>query len=534
MVIDSPTISGSLIISGSTTIVGSMNITNGGTLQGTASYAMTASTADAFTIRGNLTVSGSTTIGDATTDSITFNAATMSLGNGTGILNIDSNTLYVDGANNRVGVGTTSPSNKLDVNGTIGLPYITLDGGTSAFGLNYFTTTARQSNTGIAASFICNGTPSGYGYVFSFKANQSANSLLIVGDNTTTSHIFSTDAYSGAAGWPLKFRVANTGESWGSISDLMTLTPNQRVGIGTSSPAVKLHVQSGSGAMGFPYEIAAFERNGDNKFGIFSSANAFTGNGVSVVLGYTNVLNNNSNYPGFEFQYVGGAAQGDNFIRYNYIERQSDGQVIAAVADLLNIYADGKVTINNGSSTSKLGIGTSSPSTTLHVFSPSDTIVAHFESTNGYPIQIRTTDEPLSSGYDSPIGSIGNGAGILYVKTGSLDPDWAPIVYEKGPMPEKTYDDIDLTGGDYYITTGGIYKFTVGSGYNLYFPNPANFDGQKIVIINTDSTYSINIYDNGYRPHYMNDSSMSSLDPSSVYQFVAIGGYWRIVSLAIA
>jgi len=36
-----------------------------------------------------------------------------------GNVNIDSNTLYVDAANNRVGIGTTSPLYPLDVNGTI-------------------------------------------------------------------------------------------------------------------------------------------------------------------------------------------------------------------------------------------------------------------------------------------------------------------------------------------------------------------------------------------------------------------------------
>jgi len=84
---------------------------------GTASFAKTASSADAFTVRGNLIVSGNMTFGDVITDSITMNASTMSLGSGTGILNIDSNTLYVDGVNNRVGIGKTSPLMSFDVNG---------------------------------------------------------------------------------------------------------------------------------------------------------------------------------------------------------------------------------------------------------------------------------------------------------------------------------------------------------------------------------------------------------------------------------
>jgi len=83
----------------------------------TASTALTASSADNFIVRGNLIVSGNTTIGDVSTDTITMNAATMSLGSGTGVLNIDSNTLYVDGANNRVGIGLNNPSYSLDIAG---------------------------------------------------------------------------------------------------------------------------------------------------------------------------------------------------------------------------------------------------------------------------------------------------------------------------------------------------------------------------------------------------------------------------------
>jgi hypothetical protein len=117
-------ITGSLLVSGSgITVTGSLNAANiTGSLFGTSSWAnnaLTASTADDFIVRGNLTVSGSTTIGDASTDSITLTATTMSIGGGNGILNIDSNTLYVDGVNNRVGIGLTNPGTQLDVSGEI-------------------------------------------------------------------------------------------------------------------------------------------------------------------------------------------------------------------------------------------------------------------------------------------------------------------------------------------------------------------------------------------------------------------------------
>ena len=51
--------------------------------------------------------------GVATTDSPTFAEATI-----TGDLTVDTNTLFVDAANNRVGIGTSSPSSLLHVNGS--------------------------------------------------------------------------------------------------------------------------------------------------------------------------------------------------------------------------------------------------------------------------------------------------------------------------------------------------------------------------------------------------------------------------------
>ena len=59
---------------------------------------------------------GATVIGDAAGDTFTINATNVGIPNN---LNFDSNTLFVDAANNRVGVGTAAPTYKFDVNGSI-------------------------------------------------------------------------------------------------------------------------------------------------------------------------------------------------------------------------------------------------------------------------------------------------------------------------------------------------------------------------------------------------------------------------------
>jgi hypothetical protein len=80
------------------------------------------SDADNFVVGGNLLISGSTStftnnviLGSASTSSVTLNAATVSTPNG---VNFDSNTLVIDAANNRVGVGTATPAVSLHVNST--------------------------------------------------------------------------------------------------------------------------------------------------------------------------------------------------------------------------------------------------------------------------------------------------------------------------------------------------------------------------------------------------------------------------------
>jgi hypothetical protein len=77
---------------------------------------------DSFTVGGDLLISGSTStftnnviLGSASTSSVTFNAATISTPNG---VNFDSNTLVIDATNNRVGVGTATPTVSFHVNST--------------------------------------------------------------------------------------------------------------------------------------------------------------------------------------------------------------------------------------------------------------------------------------------------------------------------------------------------------------------------------------------------------------------------------
>lgn len=65
---------------------------------------------------GDLMTQGNTTLGDASNDTLTITGTTVTIPNN---LNFDSNTLYIDAANNRVGIGTAAPSEALHVNGNM-------------------------------------------------------------------------------------------------------------------------------------------------------------------------------------------------------------------------------------------------------------------------------------------------------------------------------------------------------------------------------------------------------------------------------
>src|SRR3989338_11416707 len=104
--------SGNLETKGSVEVLNSSDVaqitlaTNGNI---TATGALTAAgaTITGTTTLSSLTVTGNTVLGDESSDTLSFRVSTLALPNS---LNIDSNTLYIDASNNRIGLGTTSPA----------------------------------------------------------------------------------------------------------------------------------------------------------------------------------------------------------------------------------------------------------------------------------------------------------------------------------------------------------------------------------------------------------------------------------------
>jgi hypothetical protein len=81
-----------------------------GSIQKNGSDVLTFDSSDNVTVVNNLSVSGTV----SSTGAITFDGGTIS-----GDVNFDSGTLYVDATNNRVGIGTSSPSYPLDISSSV-------------------------------------------------------------------------------------------------------------------------------------------------------------------------------------------------------------------------------------------------------------------------------------------------------------------------------------------------------------------------------------------------------------------------------
>jgi hypothetical protein len=156
--------------------------------------------------------------------------------NGTTIAQDNSN-LFWDDTNNRLGIGTATPSYTLQFSNHIGASTL------SAFGLNYLLFNAITSNQGISVGFSPNGTPTSYAYNFQFNKSSTANnnSLLFIGGgssasgNSTNKHVISTSCDGGATGQPLVLRVAPSSVNFGSVNDHLTIFPTGNVVIQNAS-----------------------------------------------------------------------------------------------------------------------------------------------------------------------------------------------------------------------------------------------------------------------------------------------------------
>jgi hypothetical protein len=181
---------------------------------------------------------GNTTLGDASGDSVTFNAATASTPNG---LNFDSNTFVIDATNNRVGVGTATPFTLMHVYSSTDAAVLSLDGE----GQNSNLRVTRYSNdttapinslrksrgTLLSPTAVASGDIMGS---YNFNAYGGSNFRILSQINATVDTYVSDTNISSF----LTFTTTPAGSV--TPQERLRITSAGDVGIGTTSPAAKL------------------------------------------------------------------------------------------------------------------------------------------------------------------------------------------------------------------------------------------------------------------------------------------------------
>lgn len=248
---------------------------------------------------------------------------------------VDTNTLYVDSANNRVGIGTDSPSAKLDIR-----------------------TTSDQA--------IYAYTDGGY------------NALEFTSDSGTTTG--SLLAYSGT------IRIGNASGVGGWLNGLV-IDGSGNVGIGTDSPVSYLEVET-SGSSGSE-DIAVFSRAAFGEVLKISRAAGHAELNANLNLTLSADYNNTQT-----------AGNSNLIFKTDGTERMR----IDAVGDISFRDTSANEAFYWDASTARLGLGTTSPATNLHISSAASIPIARIESTHpsGIPFldlkgaassQIRYLDE---------------------------------------------------------------------------------------------------------------------------------------------
>jgi hypothetical protein len=221
------------------------------------------------TVAGTFAANGGATLGDASGDALTINSSAVSIPNG---LNFDSNTFVIDATNNRVGVGTASPSYPLDVNGII-------NSNSSIRGTQVLVTNTNgiTLSDDIASGFISYGYNSGrtnaashvwYNGITTERMRITSTGNVGVGTSspaaTNKFQVSQTSTTDGATAIVASCTGVTTGANYGLYSSVSGATVRNwglyvqagdayvagSVGIGTTSPNYLLSVQANSVQMG--------------------------------------------------------------------------------------------------------------------------------------------------------------------------------------------------------------------------------------------------------------------------------------------
>jgi hypothetical protein len=108
----------------------------------------------------------------------------------------------------------------------------------------------------------------------------------------------------------------------------------------------------------------------------------------------------------------------------------------------------------------------------------------------------------------------------------SIDSQWVCVNRSTPP----TFPNVDLSLGDYKIPSAGVYKVVDASANALIFPDPLFFDGQSIIVINTDNTNDASV-DAVNEPIDAAGTVVTIIGLMNSYTFTSIAGKWYLINV---
>jgi len=398
---------------------------------------------------------------------------------------IGSVTRMIVTAAGNVGIGTTSPREKLDVDGDI----VTTWGNDRFVGLQYQQGAAYQ------------------------------NGLLLHGDNRSTGLI----AKGGTGSTPYIW----FGVSEGGNTERMRITKDGNVGIGTTAPEKKLHI-IGTSSDTAGAGLFAIEGDAGNVSWVFRSTD--TGDNLAIDREYggagsyyntltlqrsTGNVGIGTTAPGYKLDVSGDfrVKDGSSAIAFN---EYSDGATIwldgsngdFAGGDYFNISAYGTTDLAFGygastkitmKSDGKLGIGTTSPGANLQVYSTSNRDVF----ISGYGTQAQNTWQAqhaffTSAGQGVIVGkaNVGNDANRLHILYNTSNGDAQYLGYDTSNNNKVKLN----TNGNSYLNGGNVGIGTTSPTQKLHVAgSQVRLDtaGGGYYLHNTSGTFRGAFHDNG-------------------------------------
>ena len=429
------------------------------------------------TITGSLLVTGSITI----TGSFTQNTSTASFGG-------------------LVGIGTTSPTAKLDVNGsgnfTLGVTgYLKLIDSIGGYPTHL---QASYGNSLLANNAIFDGSN------WKYSTNGAASMLQM--EPTIGQFIFNTAGAGFAGDIP-------------SFIETIRLRDG-KVGIGTSNPVSKLHV---SGTTTITGDWNANSTRGlhfsfrDNNYGaIYAIENGVSWRPLAIDSSEIN-LNGNSS----------------GTIRMPNLTNATQTNVVSVNTSTGQLYYQNTIPTSSYAYTASF---------VKNAVSSSYALTASYAATYSFvTVEVQVQPYISSSNVDGPYGfnsiltaSYAEYAATVFPYTGNAGITGSLLVSEHlevslgSIVPYYTVTGIDLSAATYDITGSGIFEIVNASG-NITFPDPSTHDGQTIFVVNTDSSKFAPIDNtNTYAPYIAGtNTQLSAIGGEDMYHFISIGSKWR-------